>query len=96
MDFYAGIGRMRSIDNVLQGIKSGREIGILGPGLYTILKVGVAPAANLDDQRVEVASLRVCDKLLNLSLVFEAIVKGVDPQSAHLGRIELTSRLGLP
>jgi hypothetical protein len=86
---------VRAVDEVLEGVEAGRELGVLGSWLERLQVVRVTSFSHLHEQRVQVGAAREGQQLVDLFGRLEAVVEGVNPQRAQLGRIErLASRSG--
>src|SRR5919198_5459061 len=79
---------MSPVDQVLQRVEARRQVGVLGSRLGRSEVVGVAAAADLYEQRIHVCLAGPADELVDLLGRFEAVVEGVNPDRAHLRRIE--------
>ena len=77
-----------ALDEVLECVEARRKVRIFGARLERLEVIGIAAAAHLDKQCVQVGGACPRDKVVDLARRLEAVVESVDPDGAQLGRIE--------
>src|SRR5579859_3675125 len=82
---------MRFVDQILQRIESRGQVWVFGARLEAPRIVGVTAPSDFDEQGIEIGAACPGDQVINLFSGLEAVVEGVHPDRAQLGRIE---RLG--
>ena len=77
---------MGLVDQVGERIEAGGEAGVFGARLKAARVEGIATAAYLDEQGVDVGAAGIGEEAVYLIWRLEAVAVGVNPEATKLGR----------
>ena len=85
VDFDRRILGVGAFDEVGEGVKIGRESGVLDSRLEVAEIEGIAAAADLGDEGVEAAGFGIRDEAIDSGGRFEIVAPSLDPETANFG-----------